>query len=190
MTGVPPPADGDGDLPPSSLGGEQVLLDERKHPDTPHWRWWTTRLGRDEQGTWLANAPGDVARRGTEDPRPFRGGFVTLVPPDDPWIVEFYLDHPHVRTYVNIGTVPAWDGDDHFVQVDLDLDVVVRLDGEVQVIDRDEFEEHRVTLAYPDELAALAEDATQRAVSVLERDRDSFGAAAWLARLESLLADG
>lgn len=53
--------------------------------------------------------------------------FVVLVPAADPWIVECYLDHPEVVAYVNIGTVPEITGGE-VVQVDLDLDVVLRHD--------------------------------------------------------------
>lgn len=47
-------------------------------------------------------------------------------------------------------------------QIDLDLDVVRWLDGSVEIIDVEEFEEHRVALDYPGELVAGAVDASRR----------------------------
>ncbi len=165
--------------------GSTVWIDEAKHPATQHWRFPGTVLGTDEQGTWLGMPLGTVARRGDEPPRRLSTAFVVLVPHADPWLVEHYDDHPEVATYVNIGTVPRWDGD-RVRQVDLDLDVVRTHAGEVRVEDRDEFEEHRRTLAYPPRLVDLAEDAASRAAALLATGADPFGAARWLERLAAL----
>ena len=87
---------------------------------------------------------------------------MALVPPGDPWIVEFYRNHPQHRIYVNIGTVPVVTGAT-IHQVDLDLDVVLTNEGDVAVRDEDEFNEHKERLAYPDEITDLALTGTAEA---------------------------
>ena len=68
-------------------------------------------------------------------------------------------------------TVPAWDGS-VVRAVDLDLDVIEALDGQVYVDDEDEFAEHQVLFGYPAEVIALAES-TRDAVLAAVRDRQA-----------------
>ncbi len=71
------------------------------------------------------------------------------------WLATFHGPGGDFRTYVDMTTVPAWDG--RTVRaVDLDLDVIERLDGTVFVDDQDEFDEHRVAFGYPREVVDLA----------------------------------
>lgn len=133
-------------------------------------------LGEDEHGVWLHAPEGTVAQRGSEPPFPLRIGFVTLVPRRKWWVVEFNRHHPRRSVYVNIGTPPAWDGD-RVTQVDLDLDVVRRLDGTVEVEDEDEFHDHRVRFSYPADLVANAERATAVAAELLRRRTEPFDVA-------------
>ncbi len=122
-----------------------------------------------------------MARRGAEAPLGIPYGFVMLVPEREPWLVEFYWDHPEHPVYVNIGTVPVRYGD-RVIQIDLDLDVVRRPDGTVVVLDEDEFAEHRAQYKYPQNLAAGARAATHRALALLTGRLEPFGIAAkpWL----------
>ena len=91
---------------------------------------------------------------------------MALVPEHDPWVVEFYLSHPWHRVYVNIGTVPVVSGM-VVSQIDLDLDVVLTVDGKVSVLDEDEFAEHQLHYGYPPDLIDLALAATTEATSRL-----------------------
>jgi predicted RNA-binding protein associated with RNAse of E/G family len=60
-----------------------------------------------------------------------------------------------VSVYVDIATPPRWDG--AVVRtVDLDLDVIRLVGGEVYVDDEDEFADHQVSLGYPDDVVAAA----------------------------------
>jgi hypothetical protein len=75
---------------------------------------------------------------------------VLLVPVDQPWTATFNaprgarFDH---EVYIDITTPPMWLDDDAVVtMVDLDLDVLRRWDGRVEVADEDEFAAHRVEL--------------------------------------------
>ncbi len=159
--------------------GSALRMAQRKWPDRPHWSYGMTVLGADGEGTWAAVPRGTPARRGGGPVRRL-AGFVVLVPPGDPWVVEFNVDHPEVAVYVNIGTVPRIARGE-VVQVDLDLDVVLRRDGTVVVEDRDEFLANAVH--YPDDLVELAEDAAVRAAARLRDEADPFGARPWLARI-------
>lgn len=159
-----------------------VHVDERKWPDQPHWHFDTVLLGEDEHGTWLFVPADTVIQRGTESPRLAGREFLVLVSTATWWIVEFYRDHPHHDIYVNIGTTPEWQGN-RVTQVDLDLDVVLRGDGSVAVLDEDEFATNQVNFTYPPELVTGARQAANKAVDLLSTGREPFAQAAdpwWL----------
>ena len=104
------------------------------------------------------------------------------------WLATFHGPGGVVATYVDMTTVPVWDGS-VVRAVDLDLDVVELLDGEVIVDDEDEFAEHQVAFGYPPEIVALAE-ATRDAVLAAMRARrsrpfDGSPPAPWLDVLRS-----
>ncbi len=146
-----------------------------------HWQFDAQRLGEDEHGVWLFVAQGTTARRGEEAPLSIPYGFAMLVPLGEPWLVEFYWDHPKHPVYVNIGTHPVWHGD-RVSQIDLDLDVIRTPDGEVFVLDEDEFAEHQIRHHYPQHLITGARAATERAVELLTARAEPFAGAAdpWL----------
>lgn len=159
--------------------GSALRMAQLKWPDRPHWSYGMTVLGADAAGTWTAVPRGTLARRG-DGPVRRLAGFVVLVPRQDPWIVEFNVGDPEVAVYVNIGTVPRI-ADGKVVQIDLDLDVVLRRDGSVVEEDRDEFLFN--SDQYPDHLVELAEVAAVRAGARLREEDDPFGARPWLSRL-------
>ncbi|MEN8182817.1 MAG: beta-eliminating lyase-related protein [Myxococcota bacterium] len=125
---------------------------------------------------------GTMARRGEEPASRFKTGFIGLVPSGGQWwMAEFYLSHPWHLIYVNIGTPPAWDGD-RIHQIDLDLDVALRPDGSIHVLDEDEFVLHQVRYGYPTDLIAAALTATESAIGSLENREPPFDGSAqvWL----------
>lgn len=168
-------------------GSSHFRIDARKYPDHLHWQYEIGYLGEDVHGLWLHLPSGTPARRGSEPPRNIEPGFVALVPPDDPWIVEFYMSHPWHLVYVNIGTVPIVAGTT-IHQIDLDLDVVLTVDNEVVVLDEDEFALHQVQYGYPDEMVDAALAATREAVNRLTHRLGPFdgAASAWLASVNPL----
>lgn len=155
-------------------------VDERKYPDRLHWQFPVDFLGEDEHGMWFLVQAGTPALRESE-PHTIKTGFVALVPTDDPWIAEFYVDSPTERIYVNIGTVPTVV-DQVIHQVDLDLDVILTVDGDVIVVDEDEFAQHQVEFGYPQDVIDAARRATEDAVDRLTRRLPPFDGAAerWL----------
>lgn len=68
--------------------------------------------------------------------------------PIDGWSSALFLVGAPVDLHVDIAT-PATVIDGIVTTIDLDLDVVVR-SGETELLDADEFEEHRVLHAYPE----------------------------------------
>ena len=140
----------------TSAGGAPVRVMARKWPDQPHWEHDALRLGEDDHGVWLGAPPGTyMSRPGaafhSDQPQ------VTLVPRDGAFVATFYGGggSAHCDLYVDITTVPVWDGDT-VTAVDLDLDVVRGWTGRVWVDDEDEFAAHRVQHAYPPDLVRLA----------------------------------
>lgn len=143
--------------------GDPVRIEMSKWGDRPHWhipgRW----LGSDEYGDWVGIAAGTrMVRPGLEVVS--RNDQVGLVPhadhpePERWWVATFHGPGGAlpVSVYVDITTPPRWDGTT-LRTVDLDLDVVRESEGRIYVDDEDEFAEHRVTLAYPAEVASGAE---------------------------------
>lgn len=98
---------------------------------------------------------------------------MALVPVNDWWVANFYPTHPELSVYVDIATPPEWDGS-RLTFIDLDLDVICRLDGTVGIIDQEEFEENRVLYGYPDDLVEAAIEAADRAVALLQADAEPF----------------
>jgi protein associated with RNAse G/E len=68
------------------------------------------------------------------------------------------------------------------VQIDLDLDVVRRVDGSVEIIDEDEFANHQVLHDYPQGLIDGAREAADLVLLALQERREPFTEAAerWL----------
>ncbi len=162
---------------PSSTHGQGIVhIDERKWPDRLHWQLPAIRIGEDQYGVWLSVRRGTIARRGAEPPVAIPYGFVMLVPDDEPWVVEFYPEHPKHPVYVNIGTVPQWEGD-RVTQVDLDLDVIRTPAGTTEVLDEDEFLDHQVRFEYPAPIIANARSAVARCLELLSSGTEPFGVA-------------
>ena len=110
-----------------------VRVVARKWPDRAHWEHDALRLGEDDHGVWLGAPPGTyLSRPGAA----FHSdqAHVTLVPRDGAFVATFYGrgGSAHCDVYVDITTVPVWDGDT-VTAVDLDLDVVRGWTGRVWV---------------------------------------------------------
>ena len=139
----------------------------------PHYRGEVEPLGEDEFGMWLWGAKGRTILRGNEPAFVAATDTVFLVPRDAWWSSTWWLEHPEVELYVNIGTVAVVEPD-RIVSTDLDLDVIRLLDGTCDVLDRDEFEEHQVRYGYPQEVIDAAEAATAEVVDLVTRAAPPF----------------
>lgn len=145
--------------------GETVLVRYGKWGGGRHYEFTMSRLGEDEHGVWLGGPAGTTIRRPGQA-FPASTEWVTCFAKAAGWTASFYPPDRHdIATYVDITTVPSWlpDADlalDVVSMVDLDLDVVLRADGELLIDDEDEFEEHRHSLGYPTEIVTLAQSTT------------------------------
>lgn len=175
--------------------GSAIRLEMTKWGDRPHWEFDARWLGTDESGDWIGIPPGTAMSR---------PGFavvsqnrqVGLLPGADlpaeqrGWVATFHgQPRQWVAVYVDITTPPVWDGST-LRTVDLDLDVVRRVDGSVFVDDEDEFAEHTVELGYPSDVVDAARrscDAVLAAVSGWDAPFDGRHER-WLEVLETLSA--
>ncbi len=160
-----------------------VTVQYYKYPDVLHWRHELTLLGDDRHGTWLGATVGTVVQRGMEPPRTMRRYFVQLISPESWWTALFNGPNPdEMEVYVDVTTPPVWPDPGRVEMIDLDLDVVRRVDGTVYVDDEDEFEEHRVSLGYPPAMADMARTVAARLAIALEQRRPPFDeeATTWL----------
>ena len=149
-----------------------------KWDGTPHWAFDMERLGDDEHGTWLWAPGGTQLQRGAEPPINARHGFVKLITPGLWWTALWnegpWSDGRSIHTYVDVITPAVWEGD-IVRMIDLDLDVVRRDSGTVEVDDEDEFDEHRITMAYPDHIVDKARTETARLAVAVEGGVEPFG---------------
>jgi hypothetical protein len=157
-----------------------------KWGDRPHWEMDALYLGSDEYGDWVGFPTGtQMARPGFEFTTV--NDQVGLVPRSSPWLATFHGPGGTVLTYVDMTTVPLWDGT-VVRTVDLDLDVIERLDGTVFVDDEDEFEEHQVAYGYPPEVVALALESKESVLAAVSGLAAPFDGSArhWLDVLREL----
>lgn len=170
------------------MSGELVQVVFTKWGGGQHWESAGQVLGTDECGVWVGGAKGRrLTRPGHDVVIPYDTAM--LMPADAGFVACFneLLTGPgeaSCSTYVDITTVPEWlEGT--VAMVDLDLDVVRLWDGSVIVDDEDEFAEHQVSLGYPGELVAWAEQSCADVRHALERADPPFDgrAAVWLERL-------
>lgn len=163
----------------------------RKWPDSPHWEFDAIRLGVDAHGQWVG------VPKGTWLSKPDKGftataDHVVLLPHDDWWVATIYghdAERP-MDVYVDMTTPCVWSADESTVTcIDLDLDVIQGVDGEIWIDDEDEFAEHQVSLGYPPEIVAGAEASCAEVFSTLTAHSGPFDGVAlgWLARLRAKL---
>ena len=134
--------------------GETVQVLYGKWGGGRHYEFTMSRLGEDEHGVWLGAPPRTtIWRPGATFPSSTE--WVRCFARAAGWTASFYPREEHdMAAYVDITTPPSWSRDDErgsdvVAMVDLDLDVVLRVNGELLIDDEDEFEEHRQSLGYP-----------------------------------------
>lgn len=164
---------------------DRVHVRFTKYDGTLHWHFDVVRLGEDEHGVWLGGADGTPVRRGSEPPLSSTP-FALLIPAAGWWVATFNPDVPdspfqHV-VYADVCTPAALDGST-IEAIDLDLDVATRADGTVSLLDEDEFEEHRVAMAYPGHVVDRARGAAAALYAAMDAGREPFASIGrtWLA---------
>ncbi len=177
-------------------------MDYRKWVDAPsderaeHWQEPCQFLGIDEYGVWLGMPAGTVAAKPTFS-------FAHTLPhvkliTDSGWSANINepTEDPHrITIYVDMVAEPEWqrEGDGFRVtMIDLDLDVLQRVDHSVEIDDEDEFAEHRVSARYPAAVVALAESACAEVHTLLTEKKEPFRTVGqqWLKRAAALTLRG
>jgi protein associated with RNAse G/E len=161
------------------MAREVVRVEYQKFDGSPHRSYPALRLGDDEHGVWLG-VPQNTFRGESfkyEDP------YVLLIPRAKWYTAMFNAPPRRTEVYCDITTPAAWPVDGHVKLVDLDLDVRRRrLTRAVELVDEDEFEQHRVRFGYPDEVVEQAWKAARQLVCALADGTEPFagGYHAWL----------
>lgn len=162
----------------------EVWVERRKWPAAPHYAHAGLVLGEDHHGLWLALPVGSPVYRGDELLFHGTSGGLMLVPPTDGWLAWF-PEFGELELYVDVvsGTTRT---ETSVTTVDLDLDVIRRRNGNVELIDVDEFETHRVELGYPDHLVHHAEKVATQVLAAVHAGEEPFAGAAaraWMTQL-------
>ncbi|GAA4995676.1 hypothetical protein GCM10023317_24990 [Actinopolymorpha pittospori] len=140
---------------PTCSGGSVRVVTYLKWPRALHYRTRMVLLGEDDAGIWLGTRRGNQIESPSSPTSPGASqDSITLFPRKLGWSARWYSERATVGraskycTYVDITTPPEVSETD--VQlVDLDLDVVKTWDGEVALLDEDEFEHNRLARGYP-----------------------------------------
>jgi uncharacterized protein len=164
-----------------------IAVEYTKWGGARHKHFAVDELGVDEHGTWFSGRPGILSQRGDEPPVVEVDGFVMLVPDGasvatNDW-VAFWNLRGGVAIYVDVTDTPRYDG--RVVSAtDLDLDVVAWRDGAVEIIDVDEFDEHRLALGYPPEVVDKALSTADWLLDTIRAEAPPFDAngTTWLQR--------
>lgn len=143
------------------MTGDSVRVVYTKYDGSLHWHQTMHRLGEDRHGTWLGAPPGIIARKGADGPDVIvKQPHVMLFPQDAWWTAVFNGEPARLEIYCDITTPVRWPHPGEVTMVDMDLDVGrVREDGRVELYDEDEFAEHQVRYAYPEDAIRQASDA-------------------------------
>ncbi len=159
---------------PVATPGTRILLRATKYDGTAHWIQPFSVVSDD--GTLLvtqyrARTPIFTSRGEFRSPYDSRVYFWR-----DRWYNVFRLSRPGCPLalwYCNVTTPPRFDGR-HLSYVDLDLDVAVRSDGCIQLLDEDEFDAHRRKYGYPVQVVRNAEEAAREVMDLASRQGFPF----------------
>lgn len=166
--------------------GDLVVARNRKYDGTAHWVVPGHYLGTDEFGHWIFQGTHEfISRPGaalyTESDA------VLLIPFTGDWVATFYDEaHPEkVELYIDLAIDLQWrrirPNVIEFHMIDMDLDVVRTAGRGLYVDDEDEFAQHRIELAYPDELTDRMESSCAELVMAVAGANAPFDGrdAAW-----------
>jgi protein associated with RNAse G/E len=149
----------------------------RKYDGSLHWNYLASRLGEDEHGVWLGAPAGTELRRGEELIELAEMDHVVLLPRDGWWAAAFNAPPKRTEIYSDISTVPQWPSADEVTMIDLDLDVLRRRTGLVELVDEDEFAEHQVRFAYPPDVISQARATADWLFAAVTARQEPFGSA-------------
>lgn len=159
---------------PSARPGSRALLRATKYDGTAHWIQPFQVVSDDGNlliTSYRARTPIYTSRG------EFRSPYDSLVYFwRDRWYNVFRLSRPGCPLalwYCNITTPPTYDGQ-QIGYIDLDLDVTVRPNGCIDLLDEDEFEDHQRLYSYPPDVIEQAERAAEDVMSLARANAFPF----------------
>jgi protein associated with RNAse G/E len=155
----------------------EVRVAFRKYDGTLHWNMTARLLGEDEHGVWAGVVDGTPIFLNERPMGPAESPHVVLFPREGWWTGCFNAEPHPTEIYCDIATVPVWPGSGEVTMIDLDLDVRRRRTGLVELLDEDEFAEHRVKFGYPPDVVAAAEAAAAHLMVAVGENREPFATA-------------
>lgn len=164
---------------------DRVRVVFRKYDGSLHWNQYGLLLGEDEHGVWVGCRADTPIWKGEVEWESAETAYVILLPRDAWWTATFNAAPHRTEVYCDISTVPGWPTPQEVTMIDLDLDVRRRRAGGTELLDEDEFAEHRVRYDYPDEVVAAAEGAARWLLTRVRERAEPFGEVylGWLARV-------
>jgi len=156
-----------------------------KYDGRPHRSYPARYLGQDASGTWLGVAAGTPARVDGDRETLREEPYVLLVPAKAWWTAMFNAPPRRTEVYCDVTTPATWSGSREVTVVDLDLDVRRRRWGDIERLDEDEFDEHRVVFGYPEQVVAEATAASRWLECALGDGSEPFASEfrPWLAQV-------
>lgn len=158
----------------SARPGSRALLRATKYDGTAHWIQPFQVISDDGNlivASYRARTPIYTSRG------EFRSPYDSLVYFwRDRWYNVFRLSRPGCPLalwYCNVTTPPSFNGG-QIGYVDLDLDVTVRPNGWIELLDKDEFEDHQKVYAYPSDVIRNAETAAQDVMALARQKAFPF----------------
>ncbi|GAA4192066.1 hypothetical protein GCM10022219_11790 [Microbacterium oryzae] len=147
--------------------GTRLLFRWRKWDGSPHWVHECVYLGADEWGDWFGQLPGWRSARPGRDVTLDAACVVLLPSGSEAWTLTRNALPSPTRVYIDLAWEAKWDGRGEPTAIDMDLDVVHRLDERgLYIDDRDEWDEHRAQYGYP----ADVQESIEAVTAVLERE--------------------
>jgi hypothetical protein len=163
-----------------------IYVNYRKWPDTLHWHFTVYPLGNDVHGAWFCLPDGAVVQKGSGTPQTSRTS-IMLLPVHSRWVASWNTDKtkPH-ELYIDVIKLINADSSE-IAMIDLDLDVARTWEGQVEILDREEFELHRKVLQYPKDVVEQAEGTAELLAKLVRNREEPFGVVGdtWRANLVS-----
>lgn len=159
---------------PAATPGARILLRATKFDGAAHWIQPFTVISDDGNlivAGYRARTPIFTSRGEFRSPYDSRVYFWR-----DRWFNVFQLSRPQCGPalwYCNVTTPPVLEGG-QIRYIDLDLDIAVRPDGCIELLDSDEFEVHQRKYGYPAEVIRQAKLAAQSVAGLAQRKEFPF----------------
>lgn len=150
-----------------------VLWESVKFDGSPNRSARAIDLGTTQDGRWLFIAEGTRVTRPGTDSYDHPCDAIALIPVEGLWTATWLVDW-EPSLYVDIAQLREV-ADALVLTVDLDVDVTRHADGSVEVLDEEEFEQHRRTLGYPIDLVRAVSRATAQLAERLRAHDAPFG---------------